>query len=224
MIHVTKAIQNLFIMTQDVNDFLFESQENDFLTMMIFIIQDIDQYQKPQEDSNAADEIEDEYPAVLEEAFNISTMYSPSHQPSLIFSDTSEAVPHQRSSTVNRLSKFVLAIDLWCENTEVFRTQYTVLQKILQMLESHSELFQLSDSLKILKQHTKTDLSLLTMHWKQVSLVSEKLSTKWADSKSQDLTATSSEDLYFFDPQHLFQMLLSSLHVVSKMHIDITEF
>ena len=112
MIHVTKAIQNLFIMTQDVNDFLFESQENDFLTMMIFIIQDIDQYQKPQEDSNAADEIEDEYPAVLEEAFNISTMYSPSHQPSLIFSDTSEAVPHQRSSTVNRLSKFVLAIDL----------------------------------------------------------------------------------------------------------------
>lgn len=142
---------------------------------------------------------------------------------SFSIADISEKIPHKRSELM--LFKFILDLELWCEDVSLSRFKYASLRKILQMLELNSELSDLSNSLSTLRRWTKEQLSLLNMWKKEISLNSIKLSFIRATQKISDSISRSSiEFLYFFDLKTLFTIFLSSVEIKQKMHIDLDEF
>jgi hypothetical protein len=79
------------------------------------------------------------------------------------------------------------------------------------MLINHPMIRKLPCTLKTLKRHLKEELPLLPMRKKSIPLVAEKIATEKALRKSiQTEGDTPMEDLYFFDPTHLYKAFMSS--------------
>jgi hypothetical protein len=140
-----------------------------------------------------------------------------------LLDDESTAVPHQRS--ISGISKFVMALGLWCQETGISRAQYTSLE-ILRLPEVKGDLHKLPSSLSTLKRHTLANLPLQTLRKQPIKLTSEQLSRDKGHSKGKDnkreLVETT-EDLYFFDPIHLFQSLMNS-KITERMHLGLAQY
>ena len=138
------------------------------------------------------------------------------------FENDSISIPHERSYF--EPFKFELALELWCEDIGISRTQYNSLRNILRMLESHSELNKLSESYVTLKNHINRQLSLLQMRKKIISLRSEKMTTATKNRKSTESEKIPTKNLIFFDLKNVFQSFLSSAKYRQKMHVEMTHF
>ena len=137
--------------------------------------------------------------------------------------DESEPVPHKRHDTI--LSKFVLAMGLWCEDAAISRSKYASLREILRMLEPNDELANLPDTLSTLKRWTNEQMPLLQLRRKQIPLEAQKLpSAKAAAKEASSLSTKPTEYLYFFDPKYLFTTFLSSPEIRTKIYIGLGEF
>ena len=138
--------------------------------------------------------------------------------------DESTAVPHQRSTS--GISKFVMGLGLWCQETGISRAQYTSLLEILHLPEMEDDLHKLPSSLSTLKRHTSANLPLQALRKQPIKLTSEQLSRDKGDSKNKDNKrehVESAEDLYFFDPIHLFQSLMNS-KITERMHFGLAQY
>ncbi|KAL8802829.1 MAG: hypothetical protein Q9200_006455, partial [Gallowayella weberi] len=150
-----------------------------------------------------------------------ATMMPPSRRSSLgLPLDTSVPVPHQRS--IHSRSKFIIALGLWAEETGLSRTHYSSLLEILRMLQPNEEISKLPESLGTLKKWLKEQLPLLQLRTKSIPLLPEKLPSMKASLKASQPNPT--ENLYFFDPPHLFSTFLSSPVLRNKMHLGLAEF
>ena len=108
----------------------------------------------------------------------------------------------------------------------ISRNQYVSFREIFRMLESHAQLFKLSELYVTLKSHTNRQLFLLQMRKKTIFLKSEKMTTATEKRKKSDFTIERifTKNLIFFDLKHVFQMFLSSKEYRKKMHIKMTKF
>lgn len=160
-------------------------------------------------------------PNTLQSSTSTVPFSLPSRRSSVAFgTNTSTPVPHERANS--SISKFILAMGLWCEDAGISRSHYTALRQILKMLEPHKEISLLPESVGTLKGWAKSQMPLLPLRQKTIPLRPEKLLSLRPSLKDSGLPP--SESLYFFDPVELFSRFLSSPQILEKMHVDFAEF
>ena len=138
------------------------------------------------------------------------------------FDDQSELLSQVRIHDENP-QPFNIALDLWCEEAEIFRAQYTSLREILRMLEPHPILSRLSVNYSILRRRTQGHLPQLPLRRSLISLILEKQTTRREKSKRARVRKEVTEYLYFFDSSNLFKRILLS-QLVQSMHVGFGEF
>ena len=141
--------------------------------------------------------------------------------------DISKSIEHIRISSQLSLFDFVLAINLWCIETEVSRIQYSALREILRMLELNTQLSDLFNVLATLKKQTKDQLSLLRMRKNNISLNLAKLSAHFKKIQIQhhnSFSSVSRENLYFFEFQHLLRSYLFCSDIRTQLYFEMTQF
>ena len=108
----------------------------------------------------------------------------------------------------------------------MLRKHYIDLREILRMLESHFQLTKLSETYVTLKSHIHSQLSLLKMRKKIISLKSEKMTTAVEKRKKSDSSIEQifTKNLIFFDLKDVFQSFLFFKEYRNKMHIEMIHF
>ena len=185
---------------------LFEKEESKFLTTEF--------------DITANDEIIDN-----DDDINIDSIsFMSFSQSRRSFDDFSEIISQSRIRNENS-NHFVLALDLWCEKIDVFRSQYFSFREILKMLKSHRTLNRLSISYDSFKRRIKDWLSQLQFRRALLSLNVDKMSflAKQQKQNKNNIAAMTKEHLYFFDSVDFFQKILMS-KLAQKMHFEFDEF
>ena len=161
-------------------------------------------------------------------------MNSLSRDSRLIFDeDIFKEISHKRFHEVS-VSKFIFAFDFWAKEIELFRSQYTSLREVLNLLQLNLKLSKLSKSLSILKSWTKAQMLLLSIRKKNISFIAEKLSSSKKNLKTVVFSSFSSssattrfvftKDLCFFDARLLFVKFIFFAEIQIKLHFEFEHF
>ena len=136
--------------------------------------------------------------------------------------DDSELIAHMHFHDPN-MSELEMGLGIFANITGMSHAEWTILHQTL-MLVDHPMIQKLPKTLKTLKRHIKKELPLLPMRKKSIPLVAEKIATEKALRKSiQTEGDTPMEDLYFFDPTHLYKAFMSS-DIATNMHFGMAEY
>jgi hypothetical protein len=136
--------------------------------------------------------------------------------------DESEFIAHMHFHDPN-MSQLEMALGIFADNTGMSRTEWAALRQILTLVD-HPMIQRLPNSLTTLKRHLSRELPLLPMRKKSIPLAAEKIATEKALRKSiQTEGDTPMEDLYFFDPTHLYKAFMSS-DIAANMHSGMAEY
>jgi hypothetical protein len=173
-----------------------------------------------------ADEALDKLPtqsfeAIDEEAEGAAPAVTASSQ---IPGDESTAIPHQRWTFGS--SKHVMAVGIFCLGAGISLPQYNSLCEIFHLPEMKDEIQELPSSLSTLKRLTLLNLPLLILYKQPIKLVSEQLSKDTGNSQGtgkKGEPVENTEDLYIFDPIHLFQSLMNSGKITRKIHFGLAQ-
>ncbi|SLM35120.1 hypothetical protein LPUS_04195 [Lasallia pustulata] len=134
--------------------------------------------------------------------------------------DTSEEVPHRRS--FDTLDTFTLALGLWVEGAAITRDNWESLLQVFSLLLDVNQLKALPKKLSTFHAKIKSQLPLLKLRRKELTLDSTQLPTLSRSDKAGSLICT--EWMYWFDPKHLFQIMLSSRVFTEKLHFGMANF
>jgi hypothetical protein len=173
------------------------------------------------QDSETETETESSNALAASQTMSISSMEPPCRDSLADLNDTSTLVVHRRFYDINP-SKFKVGLGLWCEKAGISRTDFASLRELLKLVGSPAEMAKIPETVTTLKQQVKGMLPLLNMRYQSIPLIPEKLATETASRKAGP-DQIPRENMYFFDPQTLFQAFMSS-DIVKKMHIGMAEF
>ena len=126
--------------------------------------------------------------------------------------DQSKEMSHERARS--ELKTFTMAFGLWCQVTGISRRSYQSLLKVFSLLEDLETLTHLPRTIAIIKTYVKAQLSLLGLRRQEVAVAPQKMPTDGFKSAQRAI-----EDVYFFDPIHLLQTVLSP-SFRAKIHVS----
>ncbi|MCJ1360231.1 MAG: hypothetical protein MMC33_010234 [Icmadophila ericetorum] len=131
--------------------------------------------------------------------------------------DTSEEVPHRRSSHLPKT--FTFAMGLFVERFGISTRAWEALGEVLQISTISDELASLPLNVIVFKKHTRSHLPLLPLRRKEVEVEINQQPSLAPSKKNKGKIKIRRQMMYWLDPIHLVQKMLSAPAFMKNVHV-----